>query len=146
MSDVLTPISGIEYDICATQQRIFGEYAKQGYDMEIFATEYLSSDFCNRHMDRFYSRFQLEDVSECSDFFLPEIGDRLTKYENKFFKPEIAEWIGFTYRQLQLETKIKSAELIKKIPFLNMCSLYPGMHTIDELDAAERINEIYHLV
>ena len=27
-----------------------------------------------------------------------------------------------------------------------MLRLYPGMHTIDELDAAERISEMYNLV
>ena len=80
-------------------------------------------------------------------FFLPEIGERLKKYENgKIFDPDIAEWMGFTYRQLQLETGVKSKELVNRITFNDMLRLYPGMHTIDELDAAERISEMYNLV
>lgn len=147
MNSVLTPINGVDYDICATQQRIFREYALKGYDMKIFTEEYLMSDFCNRHMDRTYSRFQLEDVSECSDFFLPEIGYKLKKYDGgNRFDPDVAEWIGFTFRQLQIETGIKSNDLIKKISFEDMCRLYPGMHTIGELDAAERISEMYNLM
>lgn len=143
----LHKIEGVEYDICETQQIIFRTYAIKGYDMEIFTKEYLTSDFCSRYMDRSYSRFQLEDVGECSDFFLPEIGERLKKYENgKIFDPDIAEWMGFTYRQLQLETGVKSKELVNRITFNDMLRLYPGMHTIDELDAAERISEMYNLV
>lgn len=69
------------------------------------------------------------------------------KYENgKIFDPDIAEWMGFTYRQLQLETGVKSKELVNRITFNDMLRLYPGMHTIDELDAAERISEMYNLV
>lgn len=72
---------------------------------------------------------------------------RLKKYENgKIFDPDIAEWMGFTYRQLQLETGVKSKELVNRITFNDMLRLYPGMHTIDELDAAERISEMYNLV
>lgn len=143
----LHEIKGIEYDICETQQEIFREYALKGYDMEVFTKEYLESDFCCRYMDRPDSRFQLADVGECSDFFLPEIGEKLKKNKNgKMFDPDIAEWMGFTYRQLQLETGIKSKELVNRITFYDMLRLYPGMHTIDELDAAERISEMYNLV
>lgn len=80
-------------------------------------------------------------------FFLPEIGEKLKKHKKgKMFDPDIAEWMGFTYRQLQLEMGIKSKELVNRITFYDMLRLYPGMHTIDELDAAERISEMYNLV
>lgn len=80
-------------------------------------------------------------------FFSPGNRRKAEKYDNdKIFDPDIAEWMGFTYRQLQLETGVKSKELVNKIPFNDMLRLYPGMHTIDELDAAERISEMYNLL
>lgn len=43
--------------------------------------------------------------------------------------------------KLQLEIGVKSKELVNKVTFDDMIKLYPGMHTIDELDAAERISD-----
>lgn len=132
----------IDYDICQTQQRIYEYMAKNGYDMKVFSDAYLSSDFCRRAMDTIYSRFQLEDVGECSDFFMPEIEHQLIKYPNNFgCDMDIAGWIGFTYRQLFITTGVHSAELIKIVPFDAMCRYYPGLHTIDEENAVDVIIE-----
>ena len=132
----------VEYNICETQQDIFEYMAQKGYDMKVFSDAYLSSDFCRRAMDTNYSRFLLEDTEECADFFMPEIGHMLTKVsDNKMFNLDVAAWIGFTYRQLYIETGTPSAELIKIIPFERMCACYAGLHTIDEEVAAERLIE-----
>lgn len=133
-------MKGIDYDICETQRRIFSYMARQGYDMKNFVEEYMACDFCRRAFDTIYSRFQLEDVGECMDFYMPEIEDRLSKYhDNQEFNPDVAGWIGFTYRQLYIETGVCSAELIKIVPFDVMCRYYPGLHTIDEANAVQII-------
>lgn len=142
----LHEIEGVEYDICETQQIIFRTYALKGYDMEIFTKEYLTSDFAadiwTGHI-RGFNWKMLENVQ----IFPSGNRRKAEKYENgKIFDPDIAEWMGFTYRQLQLETGVKSKELVNRITFNDMLRLYPGMHTIDELDAAERISEMYNLV
>lgn len=72
-------MNGIEYDICYTQQRIYEHMASEKYDMRVFSDAYLKCDFCRRAMDTCYSRFQLEDVYECMDFYMPEIGASLVK-------------------------------------------------------------------
>lgn len=135
----------VEYDICETQMRIYEYYAKHKYDMKIFSNEYLSCDFCKRAMDTKYSRFQLEDVGECSDFFLPEIEDKLLIKNDIDIPIDIVGWIGFTYRQLYFETKILSKNLCQIVTFDDMIKLYPGMHTIDENDAGERIVKMFRL-
>ena len=91
-------------------------------------------------MDTNYSRFQLETALECADFYMPEIEDKLKKLpDGKIFDLDIAEWVGFTYRQLYIVSKKPSSILADAIPFETMVHYYPGMHTIDEDEAAEII-------
>lgn len=128
--------------ICRTQEKIYAYMCEKGYDMQVFSDAYLKSDFCKRAMDTIYSRFQLETPMECEDFYMPEIGDQLTKLpDDQMFDSDIARWIGYTYRQLYFESGISSAELADKIPFDVMCRYYPGMHTIDEDLAVETMLE-----
>ena len=87
-----------------------------------------------------HSRFQLETALECADFYMPEIEDKLKKLpEGEMFDFDIAEWIGFTYRQLYIVSKKLSSVLVDAIPFETMVQYYQGMHTIDEDEAAEII-------
>lgn len=135
-----------EYSICETQGYIFELAANLGYDMELFANEYLTSRFCEKSFDTGYSRYFAADAEESWEIFYPEIKDKLKKYgEGKHFRADAAAWIGFTYRQLWFETAIPSGQLVRRIPFLDMIRLYPGLHTIDEEMAAERLIERYAL-
>lgn len=124
-------MNGIEYDICYTQQRIYEHMASEKYDMRGFSDAYLKCDFCRRAMDTCYSRFQLEDVYECMDFYMPEIGASLVKTDGGQ-NIEAAAWIGFMYRYLFISTGIMSAELVQKVTYDVMLAYYPGLHTIDE--------------
>ena len=122
--------------ICDTQQRIYEYAARMKYDMPRFSDAYLTSDFCKRAMDAPYSRFQFADEEECFDFITPEIGEM--KYaEELYFDPDVAGWIGYTYRYLAFQFGLDSRTLNRKIPFSVMCRYYPGLHTIDEEAAAE---------
>lgn len=135
-------MTGVEYDICYTQMRIYEDMAKKGYEMERFSNAYLSSDFCNREMDAEYSHFQLEDVGTCAAFFMPQIEDKLQMLpDDRMFDLDVAAWIGFTYRQLNIVTGTSSTELSNIIPFERMCACYAGLHTIDEDMAVERLIE-----
>ena len=130
----------IDYEICDNQGRIYEYMARVGYDMQIFSDLYLGSDFCKRAFDTTYSRFQYADEMECLDFLMPEIGERcLYMDKDIMFSPDVAKWIGFTYRQLYIATGIASAKLKNLVPFLSMCNYYPGLHTVDEDVAAEII-------
>lgn len=129
-------MEGINYDICMTQARLYRYIANDGKDIKEFSDKYLNSDFCRRAMDCYYSRFQLETELECLDFIYPEIGSISTK-DN--CDPDIASWIGFTYRQLAFETNLSSKELVSIIPFDIMAGYYMGMHTVDEEMATDII-------
>jgi hypothetical protein len=134
-------MTDLEYDICETQGRIYEYAATQGYNLEKFSPLYLQSDFCKRAMDTIYSRFQLEDELECWDFIYPEIKNELSIYEdNKTFDRNVAYWIGFTYRQSYIATGISSSDLSQLLDIKTMCDYYPGLHTIDEDEAMEIIN------
>lgn len=133
-------MTGIEYDICQTQQRIYEYMCEQNYDMHVFSDLYLQSSFCHNAMDTNYSRFQLETPQECADFYMPEIGSELKKLDNEnVFDVDVAGWIGFVYRQIYIKTQTLSNLLSKLIPFETMVKYYPGMHTIDEDEAAQII-------
>ena len=130
----------VEFDICETQGRIYEIMAINGYDMKLSSDLYLHSDFCRRYFDTIYSRFQVADAEESIDFIIPEIKDKIKVLDdNKEFSPKVAYWIGFTYRQLYMETDIPSNELGDKISFEKMCAYYPGLHTIDENMASDII-------
>lgn len=130
--------TGVEYDICRTQSRIYQYVAESGYNVEKFSDAFLKSDFCRRAFDTLYSRFQLEDVLECMDFIVPEIQNQFIK-DNSFFDEEVSAWIGFVYRQLYIETQIYSRDLQEKVSFVSLCRYYPGLHTIDPEDATDII-------
>ena len=122
----------VDYDICQNQGRLYSFVAKEGFCMEWFSEAYLKSSFCKRAFDTIYSRFQLADELECLDFILPEIGTIKMLPKEERFSPDVASWIGFTYRQLYMETQILSEILADKVDFATMCRYYPGLHTIEE--------------
>lgn len=132
--------------ICKTQRDIYTYIAKQGYNMELFSNAFLSSDFCKRAFDTIYSRFQFADEKECLDFIIPEIKNYgLRKLNNEYFDEDVAGWIGYTYRQLYIETNIFSAILCEKISFKTMVKYYAGLHTVDENMATDIICNDFHL-
>lgn len=132
-------ITGINYDICMTQSRIYRYVAQCRYDIKRFSDAFLTSDFCRRAFDTLYSRFQLEDVFECMDFIVPEIQSDLVKASGLVFDEDVAAWIGFIYRQLYIETEVKSSRLVAVVKFQTLCNYYAGLHTVDLEDATDII-------
>ena len=163
-------ITDMEYDICRTQGNIYELIAKNGYDISLFSGLYLKSDFCRRVFDTGYFGTQFLDELECMDFLIPEIQDRFPEIKSnpvtangfviahyvpiKYFRrepktcfsPDIAYWIGFTYRQLYVETGTSSRELSEKIPFQTMCRYYTGLLAVDEDAVTDIICENLGLV
>ena len=123
-------IDDIHYDICMTQSRIYRYVAQCGYEVKRFSDAFLASDFCRRAFDTIYSRFQLEDVFECMDLIVSH---------NLYFDEDVAAWIGFTYRQLYIETEVNSSRLVTVVSFQTLCDYYVGLHTIDIEDATDII-------
>jgi len=125
----------VDYVICETQGDIYAYMAKRNYDIQVFSENYLKCDFCRCAFDTEYSRFQEELPNECAAFYMPEIEDKLVKYsDGSCFDLEEAEWIGFTYRQLYIETGIYSSELADMIPFAKMCEYYKQYRLVSDRD------------
>ncbi|MCC6095221.1 MAG: hypothetical protein LIV24_09435 [Eubacterium sp.] len=125
--------------VCDTQGLLYKLAAEEGYDMSVFSYLYLNSDFCSRSQDK-PSRLRYDDEEVSLFYLLKEIGGQLKKYpDNVKFNLDVAYWIGWVYRQLCFLCEKPSKFLCEKIPFELMCDYYPGMHTIDEDNAAEII-------
>lgn len=58
---------------------------------------------------------------------------------------DVAGWMGFTYRQLQIETGMQSRDIAEIISAHDMLICYPGLHTVDEDMAAEILMHDFHL-
>ncbi len=143
-----------EYNInaCNAQRFLFSTVAEQGYDLEHFANQYLTSDFCAKDVDDWRGRFHQE-------LFLKVIlgaCNKEIKVEPQKRCIQNPGGIGYMYRLLCEITGLPSKKIIQEIPFCKMelyCNdldekTYEGL--ADELladDAAlltdfdERINE-----
>ena len=130
---------------CKNQQEFFELMSKKCMDMYTFIPDFLQSDFCNRELDADYSVFQCSDVEDWLDFLKKEISLTPNPLAKKKISPKVAGWLGFTYRQIQVETKMKSSEIIQKIPLQNMVQAYAGLHTVDEDMAFEIIKNDFRI-
>lgn len=142
-------LTKVEYSICGNQGDAFElaantlEYSSFLYFVHVF----MGSDFCNREIDSVYSAFQMQDGAEWIDFVFGDLSRNplFQRAKGKVFQPEVAYWIGYTYRQLAIATKTHSRDLIRIIPPEDMMHLYPGYHVLDPDDALERLIGTYHL-
>lgn len=159
-------VTQLDEAIIEVQGKLFEYMALYGYHMDVFTEQYMNSDFVKRYYETGYSYLQGNDLFENLDFLLPEIQDNLTQYPNAvklipsvpgngpssnlglveptsemIFDIDVAEWIGETYRRLNIMTSIPSKELIQLFPFNLMCKMYPGLHTIDATQSIEILME-----
>ena len=132
--------------ICKQQQELF-EYVQEHHgDVRAFAEAFLKSDFCNRSLDRPYSVDQYADILNWLEFLEWEnITVRPALRQQRPVSFRVAGWLGFTYRQLQIETGLQSRELWEKVPIDKLIRAWPGLHTVDEEMAAEIIISDFHL-
>ncbi len=132
--------------ICKQQQELF-EYAQEHKaDVVAFAEAFMKSNFCNRSLDKPYSVDQYADIMNWLEFLdWEKITVRPVLYQQRPVSFQVAGWVGFTYRQLQIETGLQSRELWDKVPIDRLIRAWPGLHTVDEDMAAEIIMEDFHL-
>ena len=134
------------YLLCDAQGDLYETAAREGYDFPCFSDVLLRSHFCWKYLDTEYSRFQTAGPGDSMDYLLMEAHDALKKRsDGLFFDPDVANWIGFCYRHLYLHFGIDSEKLADMIPFDDMVTMYPMMHTVDEELCAEKIGEAYGL-
>ncbi len=118
--------------ICNRQKELF-EYAQSHYaNIKIFTHDFLCSDFCNRSLDQPYSVDQFADIMNWLEFLEKDCKIKPDPLQKERLPKIVAGWLGFVYRQLQIETGLKSRVLADKIPFERLVIAYPGLHTVDE--------------
>ena len=132
--------------ICKQQQELFEYAQKHGADVGAFAEAFMNSSFCNRSLDKPYSVDQYADILNWLEFLEWEkITVRPALRQHRPVTSSVAGWLGFTYRQLQIETGQQSAELWARVPIDRLIVAWPGLHTVDEDMAAEIIMQDFHL-
>lgn len=136
--------TSVHYEICKTQAEMYREMAYRGYDIGDFSNAYLKSDFCKNAFDTDWSYYQLLGCRECLEALFIDM-PVTKKNPQGFFDPDVAYWIGFTYRLLYIETKIPSSMLSDTVTFEAMCRYYPGLHTVDEEQSIDLICEDFGL-
>lgn len=133
--------------ICKQQQELFEYVQAHNADVIFFAEAFMKSDFCNRSLDKPYSVDQYADIMNWLEFLEWEkITVRAVLQQQRPVSFRVAGWLGFTYRQLQIETGLQSRELWEKVPIERLIRAWPGLHTVDEDMAAEIIMEDFHLI
>ena len=118
--------------ICEQQQEFFEDISKNKVDMYTFIPAFLMSDFCNRELDAFYSVYQYSDLGDWEDFLKKEIEITPDLFTKKRISVKISGWLGYTYRYIQIESGLKSRDIIEKIPVEKLILSYEGLHTVDE--------------
>lgn len=133
--------------ICKQQQELFEYVQAHNADVISFAEAFMHSNFCNRSLDKPYSVDQYADIMNWLEFLEWEkITVRPVLQQQRPVSFRVAGWLGFTYRQLQIETGLQSRELWEKVPINKLIRAWPGLHTVDEDMAAEIIMEDFHLI
>lgn len=135
-------LTDVQTAICSNQGSLF-EYIARIYTFDTFVKfvpDFMNSNFCRIQWDVPYSRYQFDLIDENLDFLMPELKQVMqfvpASADDRIFEPGTANWIGFTYRQLQILTTIPSRQLVNTITLDDLCSAYPGLHTVnDEMSA-----------
>jgi len=132
--------------ICKQQQELFAYVQQCGADVRAFAEAFMKSEFCNRSLDKPYSVDQYADILNWLEFLEWEkISVRPVLRQRRPVPYQVAGWLGFIYRQLQIETGLQSRELWEFVPIDKLIRAWPGLHTVDEDMAAEIVMEDFHL-
>lgn len=132
--------------VCKQQQELFEYVQKHKADVCEFAKAFLNSDFCNRSLDKPYSVDQYADIMNWLEFLDWEcIAVHPKLFQKNPVPLQVAGWLGFTYRQLQIETNLQSRELWDRVPIDRLIIAWPGLHTVDEDMAAEIIINDFQL-
>lgn len=131
-------LDDIQFYFCEQQQELFEYVQQKGANIQKFTHDFMCSKFCNCSLDLKYSVDQFADIVNWLEFIEAEFNIQFDNSQNRIVPLEVAGWLGFTYRQLQIESGLKSRELIKRIPFDRLVLAYEGLHTVD-IDMAGEI-------
>lgn len=135
----------IEYDRCNGQGEIFEYFVTQRKcDLKDFTRKFMTSDFCAEEIDPDTPQYYPCSLFTCGAKIQDLIENGCKKNEN-MNNADLAWWVGFIYRQLNVETGLKSSELYEKVPVRDLIIMYPGLHTIEENHQTDSICEDYGL-
>lgn len=125
---------------CKRQGKLFKIIAMRGLNMEVFSEKYMNSQFCLLCMDGFYSIYQVGAINNILDELDNEFLENVDKYKDgSIFNPEIAEWIGYIYRRMEIDANIPSNKIYEKYPLNEMIMMYPGFHTLSVDETIEQL-------
>ena len=125
--------------LCELQGKIFeksvGEY---GTSSAVFVRRYMNSDYAAR-MDRIGFIDRPTDEQEAFASLDAQYGS--SQYGSELFSPEEMFWMGYIYRYWVCAYDVSSKAVYKTSNVREMHSVYYAYHTLDPLQAVQRLME-----
>ncbi len=113
----------ITYESCNKQGKVFALANRLGNDLKEYAERYMKSEFILQGKDADYLYYQIAapsyslDMIDDDEIHAEQLG--VSGVSN-----DEAYWIGFFYKYLVMALSIPSNQVMEKIPFDKMRSLY----------------------
>lgn len=125
--------------LCSIQGGIFERsIIRERCSSNIFIRRYMNSDFALR-IDNEGFLYEMNERDQGFDEINEEYG--ISTYGKLQYSKEEMYWIGYIYRYMCYIYEIKSASAYKIVKGAELKQLYNAYHTLDPLNAIERILE-----
>lgn len=125
--------------LCELQGKIFEKSIKEyGTSSAIFVRRYMNSDYAAR-MDRIGFIDRPTDEQEAFASLDAQYGS--SRYGSELYSPEELFWIGYIYRYWVCAFGVSSKAVYKMSNVREMHSVYYAYHTLDPLQAIQRLLE-----
>lgn len=125
--------------LCEIQAKVFEKSIEQEKcSSSIFVRRYMNSKVCER-MDSLYFIGEVCSVDQILEDVNEEYG--VSSYGIEKFSTEEMYWMGYIYRYFAYALEWESRRIYKTINATELRKLYLPYHTLDPLNAIERILE-----
>ena len=125
--------------LCELQGKIFEKSVEEyGTSSAVFVRRYMNSDYAAR-MDRI--GFIDRPTNEREAFASLDTQYGSSQYGSKLFSPDELFWMGYIYRCWVYAYEISSKAVYKMSNVREMHSVYYAYHTLDPIQAIQRLME-----
>ena len=125
--------------LCELQGKVFEKSVEEyGTSSAVFVRRYMNSDYAAR-MDQIGFIDRPTDEQEAFASLDEQYG--ISRYGSELFSPEELFWMGYIYRYWVCTYGISSKAAYKMCNVREMHSVYYAYHTLDPLQAIQRLME-----
>lgn len=135
----MTPLSYIELKLCQAQAKIFeASVNKTNYSSPIFIRRFVYSSIAKSFDDKKYL-YRFDTIEEVFNIIDEEFGE--SQYGETKYSSDQMFWIGYIYRCICIKYNLSSKSVYKLFNAKEIIKYYNIYHTLDIVDASERMME-----